>query len=223
MTKLKLTPAFIKKFKKFDEEGKRLVDVWTKRHSAKKDFNYDEEKMMKQASGMPKFSDELKPQGFQKFEKVSESRNIVANVYGKSPHESSAKFTILSGKEDRILKRGRKIQEESEGRFVNRLRSAYKNVALKDPGKFTSKPGRIKQPTIVRYDPHFKSGLVKQNVVTDNTKWFTKPEFHLAKSDKFYQGYKRSMVISRQKNKPTMILTKGIGEGRKPAGFIGPM
>ena len=38
MTKLKLTPAFIKKFHKFDEEGRRLVDVWTKRHSSKKDF-----------------------------------------------------------------------------------------------------------------------------------------------------------------------------------------
>ena len=44
MTKLKLTPAFIKKFHKFDEEGRRLVDVWTKRHSSKKDFTYDEEK-----------------------------------------------------------------------------------------------------------------------------------------------------------------------------------
>ena len=225
MTKLKLTPAFIKKFKKFDEEGKRLVDVWTKRHSSKKDFTYDEEKFMNQALGKPKFADvadEIKPERYEKFKKASETRNIITNVYGeRSP--SSAKFTILSGKEDRILKRGLKIQEESEGRFVNRLRSAYKNVALKDPGKFTSKPPRIKQPTIVQYDPHFQSGLVKQNVVTDNTKWFTKPEFHLAKSDKFYQGYKRSMVISRQKNKPTMILTKGIGEGRKPAGFIGPM
>ena len=224
MTKLKLTPAFIKKFRKFDEEGKRLVDVWTKRHSAKKDFNYDEEKMMKQASGMPKFSDELKPQGFQKFEKVSESRNIVANVYGKSPHESSTKFTILSGKEDRILKRGRKIQEESEGRFVNRLRSAYKNVALKDPGKFTSKPGRIKQPTITRFAPDTgKYGLKSKLVTSPKIGETIKTEYHLPKSDKFYEGYKRSMVISRQKNKPTMILTKGIGEGRKPAGFIGPM
>ena len=226
MTKLKLTPAFIKKFHKFDEEGRRLVDVWTKRHSSKKDFTYDEEKFMNQALGKPKFADvadEIKPERYEKFKKASETRNIITNVYGeRSP--SSAKFTILSGKEDRILRKGRKIQEESEGRFVNRLRSAYKNVALKDPGKFTSKPPRIKQPTITRFAPDTgKYGLKSKLVISPKIGETIKTEYHLPKSDKFYEGYKRSMVISRQKNKPTMILTKGIGEGRKPAGFIGPM
>lgn len=220
MAKFKLTPAFIKKFHKFDEENRRLVDVWSKRHSSKKDFTYDEEKFMNQALGKPKFADvadEIKPERYEKFKKASETRNIITNVYGeRSP--SSAKFTILSGKEDRILRRGLKIQEESEGRFVNRLRSAYKNVALKDPGKFTSKPPRVKPPKITRFAPDQSKYGLKSNLVIDRS-----GQYHLPKSEKFYEGVKRSMVISRQKNKPTMILTKGIGEGRKPAGFIGPM
>ena len=188
---MKLKFPRIKKWKKI-EDIDRLQKAWDQKYAAKGHQTQTE-------SDFIDATNEIKYRGtgverFEKFKKVDERKQTIANVYGKKPTEGSFKYSELSPEEDVVLGQARILGDKVQTRHIKKAQAAYANIARKSGTKFVVSAGKIK-PVIVR----------------------TKPGF--GKNEEFYTNYTKAMIQARKLNQPSQILTSTKIVDSK---FIGP-
>ena len=163
-----------RKIKKYDP-GKSLQEAWEHKYAKPKHITPTEEEFMASAA-------QIKPQAMRYREKMPKTMQTAANVLGDDPRRGPIKFQPLDPVHERVERISQNIEFKVASQKLNKARSAYKNIATKNPKRFLAKPPKIGK---------------------------TLPETDWAHSNK---KLTKVILTARRHTKPKSVLTEGIGE-----------
>ena len=170
---IKLIPRNIKKWQKVDQD--QLLRAWEQRYASSKHITPTEEEFVSSAA-------QMKPKTIRYGEKAPKELRTIANVFGKRPGEASLKFQEHLPVTERVERIAQNIEFKVAGQKLGKANQALKNIASKNPKRFTTKPAKIGR---------------------------TLPKSDWAYEDK---KLTKAILTARKATKPKSVLTKGIGE-----------
>ena len=177
MTKFKvgdIARIKVRKIKKFDP-GESLQKAWEQRYAKPKQMTATEEEFISSAAKMkPKMG------MFRYGEKPTAATTAIANVFGTKL--GKVKLEKLEPVTERVERIAQNIEFKVASNKLNKAQQAVKNIASKNPTRFTTKPAKIGR---------------------------TLPKSDWAHTDK---KLTKAILTARKATKPKSVLTKGIGE-----------
>ena len=175
MTKFKvgdIARIKVRKIKKFDP-GESLQKAWEQRYAKPKQMTATEEEFISSAA-------QMKPKTIRYGEKAPKDIVAIANVFGVKTTQAKAQELIPVT--ERVERIAQNIEFKVASNKLNKARQAVKNIASKNPKRFTTKPAKIGRI------------LPKSDWAHENKK------------------LTKAILIARKETKPKSVLTKGIGE-----------
>ena len=168
---IKLIPRNIKKWQKVDQD--QLLRAWEQRYASSKHITPTEEEFVSSAA-------QMKPKTIRYGEKAPKDIVKIANVFGvKTTQAKAQEFIPVTERVERIAQN---IEFKVAGQKLGKANQALKNIASKNPKKFTTKPAKIGR-TLSKSDWAYEDKKLTKAILT-----------------------------ARKATKPKSVLTKGIGE-----------
>ena len=162
----------VRKIKKFDP-GESLQKAWEQRYAKPKQMTATEEEFISSAA-------QMKPKTIRYGEKAPKDIVKIANVFGvKTTQAKAQEFIPVTERVERIAQN---IEFKVASKKLGQAQQAVKNIASKNPKRFTTKPAKIGR---------------------------TLPKSDWAHEDK---KLTKAILTARKATKPKSVLTKGIGE-----------
>jgi len=162
----------VRKIKKFDP-GESLQKAWEQKYAQPKQMTATEEEFITSAA-------QMKPKTIRYGEKAPKDIVAIANVFGVKT--TQAKAQELLPVTERVERIAQNIEFKVAGKKLGKARQAVKNIASKNPKRFTTKPEKIGR---------------------------TLPKSDWAHEDK---KLTKAILTARKETKPKSVLTKGVGE-----------
>ena len=168
---IKLIPRNIKKWQRVDQD--QLLRAWEQRYASSKHITPTEEEFIFSAA-------QMKPKTIRYGEKAPKDIVAIANVFGvKTTQAKAQEFIPVTERVERIAQN---IEFKVASKKLGQAQQAVKNIASKNPKRFTTKPAKIGR---------------------------TLPKSDWAHEDK---KLTKAILTARKATKPKSVLTKGIGE-----------
>ena len=172
---MKIKLRNIKKWKKIDPD--QLQRAWEKRHAAPKHITPTEEEFVSSAAKM-------KPVKTYQGEKAPKDIQTVANVFGQKT--TQVKFQEHIPVTEKVERIAQDIEFRVTAKKLGRSQQALKNIATKNPKRFTTKPPKIGR-TLPKSDWAHKDPKLTKAILT-----------------------------ARKETQPKLVITKGIGVVPQP-------
>ena len=136
MTKFRvgdITRIKVRKIKKFDP-GESLQKAWEQKYAQPKQMTVTEEELITSAA-------QMKPKTIRYGEKAPKDIVKIANVFGvKTTQTKAQEFIPVTERVERIAQN---IEFKVAGKKLGKANQALKNIASKNPKRFTTKPAKI--------------------------------------------------------------------------------
>ena len=129
---IKLIPRNIKKWQKVDQD--QLLRAWEQRYASSKHITPTEEEFVSSAA-------QMKPKTIRYGEKAPKDIVAIANVFGvKTTQAKAQEFIPVTERVERIAQN---IEFKVASKKLGQAQQALKNIASKNPQRFTTKPPKI--------------------------------------------------------------------------------